>query len=170
MPWLRAVRETFRPKEYFERILEWHRTAYQRTRNETSRSMLHTVLARIFLLWEKEHPGPSLETGSKDLAWAYGVTQLFACLPPEEAVETMAMFMAIDRRSSLVKRVPELMTRYSILLGTLGGGVENNSLVEMYKRENLEPSNEEKVFYDQSVQKLSVRTVYAGEIEGRQGR
>jgi hypothetical protein len=168
MRWLQTFRETLRPEEYFERTLGWHRTTYERMRSETSESMLHTVLAKVFLLWEKENPGRNLATGHKDLAWAYRVTQYFACLPPKEGVETMALFMAIEKRPSLVKRVPELMSKYSNLLGILGGGVENNSLVEMYKRQNLEPSDEQKQFYDLSVQKLFVRTVYVDEINGQQ--
>ncbi|SRR5713101_3743581 len=170
MRWLQTFRETLRPEEYFERTLEWHKTAYERMRSETSESMLHTVLAKVFLLWEKGNPGRNLATGHKDLAWAYAVTQYFACLPPKEAVEAMALSMAIEKHPSLVKRVPELMARYSNLMGILGGGVENNSLVEMYKRQNLEPSDEQKQFYDLSVQKLFVRTVHVDEIEGQQKR
>ena len=170
MRWLQTFRETLRPEEYFKRTLEWHKTAYERMRSETSESMLHTVLAKVFLLWEKENPARNLVTGHKDLAWAYCVTQYFACLPPKEAVEAMALFMAIEKRPSLVKRVPGLMARYSDLLGILGGGVENNSLVEMYKRQNLEPSDEQKQFYDLSVQKLFVRTVYVDDVEGQQQR
>jgi hypothetical protein len=170
MWWLRTFKEALRPEEYFERTLEWHKTAYERMRSETSESMLHTVLAKVFLLWEKENPGADLVTGSKDLAWAYGVTRYFACLPPKEAVEAMALFMAIEKHPSFVKRVPELMARYSNLMGILGGGVENNSLVEMYRRQNLEPSDEQKQFYDLSVQKLFVRTVYVDGVEGQQQR
>jgi hypothetical protein len=170
MRWLQTFKETLRPKEYFEKTLEWYKATYDRMRSETSESMLHTVLAKVFLLWEKENPGPNLVTGHKDLAWAYGVTQYFACLPPKEAVEALAMFMVIDKRPSLAQRVPRLMERYSTLLGILGGGVENNSLVEMYKRQNLEPFDEQKKYYDLSVQKLFIRTVHVDEIEGQQQR
>lgn len=170
MRWLQTLRKTLRPEEYFEKTLEWHKTTYERMRSETSEDMLHTVLAKVFLLWEKENPGPNLVTGHKDLAWAYGVTQYFACLPPKEAVEAMAMFMAIDRHPSLAQRVPGLMERYSNLLDILGGGVENNSLGEMYKLQNMEPFDEQKKYYDLTIQKLFARTVHVGEIEGQQQR
>jgi hypothetical protein len=170
MRWLRTFKETLRPKEYFERTLEWHKSAYERMRSETSESMLHTVLAKVFLLWEKENPGRKLATGQKDLSWAYAVTRYFACLPPKEAVEAMAMFMAIERRPSLAKQVPESMMRHLNLMNMLADGVESNTLVEMYKRRNLEPSDEQKQFYHLYVQKLFVRTVYVDKVEGQRQR
>lgn len=169
MPWIRTIRDAIGPEAYLERTLHWYRSSYERLRNATSESMLHTLLANMFLLWEKENPSPALVQGSKNLSWAYDVTQYFACLPPREAVELLAMFAAIEQRPSLSKR-NNVMARYTSLMEMLGGGVERNSLVQMYQKQNLEPSGNEKQFYDRAVQKLFVRAINGNDLGSQEFR
>jgi hypothetical protein len=164
--WSGIWAKRFEPRRYVEDALEWHRGTYDRLRQENMGSMPHVILAKVFLLREKQEPGPDLvRDGSKDLAWACRVTQFFACLPAPDSWQTMALFMLLDLDSSLPRKVPEAFVKYEELMNLIAKGVENNSLVEMYKRQNLEPINEEKVYYEHAVEKLFVKTVTLGEVE-----